>query len=630
MALFINVFFLASVSTSSIGQEAHDLTFLLGLFIVARVILALGLGRSRAASSIKAMRASLTVTLIAAVVLSIALSLWSMQVLHRGDAATRDYVALFTALCTISSAACLFSLPLAAYIVVAVGTIPVSVSLLLSGNLTLQGMGANLLLVSPLIIGMIHRQFCQLCRLVETRADISAEQAKVTELAYRDALTGLANRRAFLDGLKPEAIDERPGSTLAIGMVDLDDFKVINDTYGHRAGDTLLVETARRFRTLDIGDAVIARLGGDEFAVLLRDVAHLDDARSRMTRVAAVFDEPFRFGEQQFKLRASIGLACNVTEVGTSLDLINRADLAMYEAKRGPGVGICVFEHGMETRTRRRIMIEQALANPAETDLIELHYQPIVDAASNRIVGFEALARWTHPTLGVISPAEFVPLAEQAGMTRSLTINLLSMALRAASGWPSGYRLSFNLSAPELSSADLAGRILTLVEAHGFNPRRLSIEVTETALLNDFPTARAALTTLQRGGVRVLLDDFGAGYASIGYLREIQFDGIKLDGSLIAALMESPAAHELLVGVLHLCESIGAPVTAEMVETAAQRDMLCALGVQYLQGYYLSRPLTTQQALMACAAENMRAVPARSSVVRFAKRSRRQPGAVGA
>lgn len=622
LAIFINILFLAFVTAPEIGTKAFLLPVVTGTLIVIRLI-GLFWRKSAIDPTFAKMRASMTATLWVAFALANCLTLWT-YFLNDGAAHGRVYTALFTALCTICCAACLSSLPLAAYIVVAFGTVPVSIWLMLTGNTVLVAMGANILLVAPLVIGMINRQHQQLRRMVASRADIDAEKLKVSDLAYRDSLTGLANRRAFLDALN-DASSTRPGRALAIGMIDLDGFKLINDTYGHRTGDELLVETAERFRRLSIGDAVIARLGGDEFAVLLRDVGRLEDARERVAQFARAFDEPFMVGGQGLRLRASIGLAHDGSDGPSTLSLIGRADLAMYEAKRAHSPDIRLFEPEMEVRTRRRIMVEQALAAPAACDLIVLHYQPVVDAATGRIVSLEALARWTHPTLGVISPAEFIPLAEHAGKTRQITMHLLSMALRAASAWPRDIGLSFNLSAAELNSPSLASRILTLVAEHGLDPDRLSIEVTETAMLGDFSAARSVLSTLQRGGVRILLDDFGAGYASIGYLREIRFDGVKLDGSLIASMTKNTAAHDLLLGVLSLCRAIGAPVTAEMVENGAQHALLRELGVQKLQGNYLSRPLTTEQALQLCD-DDTRTLPARSSVVAFNRRTPRQFG----
>lgn len=624
LTVFINILFLDYVSAPRVGSAAFILPLIVCGMIIVRMI-SFRAPRSRVRPpTIAEIRSSLRATVAVAFGMAIVLSIWG-ALLAYGNGATKAYIALFAVLSTISCAVSLSSVPLAAYIVVVVGTVPISIALLLTGHVMFASMGANVLLVSPLIVSMIYRQDQQLRRIVDTQSDIAFEKAKVSDLAYRDSLTGLANRRAFLDALR-EASKNRSSDALAIGMIDLDGFKVINDTYGHRTGDELLVGTAKRFQRVDLGDAIIARLGGDEFAVLLRDVDHPADAQRRLALLAKVFDEPFVVAGHVFRLRASIGLAHDFTETTPTLSLIGRADLAMYEAKRAHSSEIYLFEPEMEARTRRRILVEQALASDEENDLIILNYQPIVNAENGRIIAFEALARWTHPTLGVIPPAEFIPLAEQAGMTSRMTMHLLSMALVAASAWPKAVGLSFNLSAAELNSPSIASRILMIVAEHRFDPGRLSIEVTETALLSDFIAARSILSALQSGGVRILLDDFGAGYASIGYLREIQFDGIKLDGSLIASLVESPAAHDLLVGVLHLCRAIGAPVTAEMVESAAQHDLLRDLGVQKLQGHFLSRALTAEQALQACTDDEARKPPVNSSIVFLNERQPRKFG----
>lgn len=614
-AIIINMLFLAIVSAPDVGNAVFIAPALISVAIVGRLIV---LWRSRDAivtATVPEMRALMNGTLAAASVIAVGLVVW-VEIIQRSGIEARTYVALFTALCTICTASCLSSLPLAAYIVMALGTLPISVSLMMSGNIMMGSMGANLLLIAPLIVSKIYRQHERLCHMVDSRSVIAAEKRKANEMAYHDALTGLANRRAFLNEIA-RASATLPPTAVAMGMIDLDGFKIINDTYGHHIGDALLLEAGRRFQQLDLGDALIARLGGDEFAILLRDVIALDEARDRIAQLGRVFDKPFTLGAQVLRLRASIGMALNVTQADTTLALIARADLAMYEAKRDRSPEIRLFTPEMEAIYRRRLAVEQALATPEENDLIVLHYQPVVDARTDRIIAFEALARWTHPKLGVISPAEFIPLAEQAGMTRAMTMHLLSLALDAASRWPKEVGLSFNLSGAELNSPTMAEQILAELRKRQFDPGRLSIEVTETALLGDFAAARSALAILQRGGVRILLDDFGAGYASIGYLRELRFDGIKLDGSLIASLMESPSARDLLVGVLHLCKAIGAPVTAEMVESADQHDLLRTLGVQKLQGYFMSRPLTAEQALQACDHEQRAVRSGGASVVLF-------------
>lgn len=604
LALYINILFMGALAAGYDGPTALRVP----IVVTALLGLRLGIwvwnkGTPRPTPSIRQMRALMTFTIVIAAIPGLGLGIWAQYLLAHSAPPVRFYIALFTTLCTVSCAACLTSLPLAAYTVIGVGTLPISLSLLMTGDTVLASMGANMLIVSPLIVGMVFRQHRQLQHMVESRAAIAAEKINVGKLAYHDALTGLANRRAFLDALTLASRGPER-TTLAIAILDLNGFKLINDTYGHQTGDALLVEAARRFGQLRMGDTMIARLGGDEFAILLRDAESLTDARLRLELLIQTFEANVMIGGQAFRLRASVGLAHNGADPGTTLELINRADLAMYEAKRSRASGICVFDAAMEARTKRRSMIEQALATQADSALIDLHYQPIVDAADDQIVAFEALARWNHPILGSIPPAEFIPLAEQAGVTEPMTTHLLSVALQAAAQWPRATGLSFNLSGAELNSPTIASRILAMVAAHGFDPGRLSIEVTETELLCDFAAARAACGALQRGGVRVLLDDFGAGYASIGYLRQIRFDGIKLDGSLVTPMMDSQTARDLLIGVMQLCKAIGAPVTAEMVETQAQHDLLRALGVQKLQGFFLSRPLTAEQALAACTRED--------------------------
>uniref|UniRef100_UPI00333E6E19 putative bifunctional diguanylate cyclase/phosphodiesterase n=1 Tax=Sphingomonas sp. TaxID=28214 RepID=UPI00333E6E19 len=480
LAVLINMAFLAYVSAPNAGHNVYIVPLVVAAGIAIRLAVLLRGRDALVNATVAQKRAAMTGTLAAASLLSLGLSIWT-EAIQRSGGEARTYVALFASLCTVSTANCLSSLPLAAYIVVAMGTIPVSLSLLMSGNLMLASMGANMVLIAPLVVGMTFRQYRQLRRMVESRGAIAAEKRKVSDLAYRDVLTGLANRRAFLEELQ-DASAARPALALAIGMIDLDGFKIINDTYGHQTGDALLVETGKRFQNLNIGDALIARFGGDEFAVLLRGVEQHGDAQARLAQLGKIFDQPFVVSGQAFRLRASIGIAHDGVAPGSTLALINRADLAMYEAKRAHGGGICVFAPEMEARNRRRLMIEQALAIHAESDQIVLQYQPVVDAKSDRIIAFEALARWTHPTLGVISPAEFIPLAEQAGITCAMTLPLLAMALTAAATWPEDIGLSFNLSGAELNSPSIADQILTVVREHGFDAGRLSIEVTETAL----------------------------------------------------------------------------------------------------------------------------------------------------
>jgi diguanylate cyclase (GGDEF)-like protein len=536
------------------------------------------------------MSAIMTATIRPALVIAGTLAGWSIHLLFTASAASQYYVPQFAALSMITCATCLMALPEAGYILIWLGAAPIASAMLFTDNAMLMGSGVSLLLVAALMANFIRRQHLQLRRMVAAHAETRLEQRKVAELAFSDQLTGLPNRRAFLDELTALGASHR-NTTIAVAMLDLDGFKAINDTFGHLAGDSLLVAVARRLEaSLEPGDLIV-RLGGDEFALLLRDVATLDAARERLLPIAAAFARPFVVDGKDLMASTSIGIAHGGFCDCSMVELIHRADLALYESKESGAQRICCFEAAMEGRVRRRVLIEQAATDPAALSTLTLKYQPVFDTASMRVDGFEALARWHHPVLGDISPAEFIAVAERRGITHRLTAILLRQALAAAAHWPDAIGLSFNLSAGELNSPAVCGLIFDLCAEHGFSPARLSIEITETALLNDFTAARAVIERLRDGGVRVLLDDFGAGYASIGYLRQIRFDGIKIDGSLITPITHSSVARNLLIGVMQLCRAISCPVTAEMVETTAHLALLDSLGVDKVQGFLLGKPI---------------------------------------
>jgi len=600
LVVLLNTFFLGHVMANSVGYAmAYRVPEGLMVVMCARIIVWSRRRRRSRDVTIAQMQRAMRGTVVVAAFIALVLSIWTILLLDHAARVQQSYIPLFASLSTVSCAACLLSIPLAAYVVLIGATLPISIALILTGDLALATMALNLLIMAPLMLGMVARQFRQLKRVVESRSEIEVERAKVGELAYRDPLTSLPNRRAFLQELE---VSYSGGSEpdLAVAMIDLDRFKMINDTYGHHIGDGLLIEAARRLREGCAEHDLVARLGGDEFAVLLRDVGGVEIAEARIAAISGCFDDPFILGTQTFQLSASIGIAHRSSNSGDASGLLNRADIALFEAKQ-QGQVISVFRPLMEERLRRRLQIERALSNSTECALIELHYQPVFETMTSDISGFEALARWTHPILGIVSPTEFVSVAEQCGMTDRLTAQLFVMALDAATLWPTAYGLSFNLSAAELTSPGVAQMLLLIMKNRDFDPRRLSIEVTETALLRDFENAREALSVLRQSGIRILLDDFGAGYASIGYLREIQFDGIKLDGSLIAHITEDAIARQLLVGVLQLCRAIGLPVTAEMVENKLQWEILRSLRVEKLQGFYLARPKQLNEILVLCA-----------------------------
>ena len=550
-------------------------------------------------------------TWVYALIVSLGFCTWAITLLERGNGSHDGHVILFGTLAGVGCAYGLSSFPSAARLPLLFLALPLAARLMLSADPAHVGMGISIALVILLIhhlLGIHNEGFTQ---LVQSRSEIAAERerarraeklakaekAKARLVADTDPLTGLANRRAFLRALTRRASTiQRSGGTFTLAMVDLDGFKPINDTFGHAAGDAVLEEVGGRLAAAAGPSALIARTGGDEFALLLPDGKTAAAAKSAGAAICSVLQETFIVDGREFRISGCCGLSlltagdCNVTEA------LIRADTALYRAKQSGRSGVAVYSAEMDEIHRRRVQIEQALRQPQTQENIALLYQPIRDIRTGELRAFEALARWDHPTLGAVSPAEFIPAAEQINVIKELSDNLLAKAAAEAVKWADTVRLSFNLSAVQLCTAGSSRRILEILARAGMDPARLQVEVTETALLVDFSVARHNLQELRNAGARIVLDDFGAGHASISYLREMQFDGIKLDGSLIASVAESVRSRRLLKGVLDLCTSLGLPCVAEHIETDEQLALLGELGCRDGQGYLLSRPLDAASA----------------------------------
>ncbi|WP_305080893.1 bifunctional diguanylate cyclase/phosphodiesterase [Novosphingobium sp. Gsoil 351] len=333
----------------------------------------------------------------------------------------------------------------------------------------------------------------------------------------------------------------------------------------------------------------VARLGGDEFALLFP----CDDEGQAMTvcqQAVRRISEQFVFGRRRLNLSAAAGVCFAGGESSDLLQLLRRADIALFRAKRTGRGKVKLFSTEMDVNLQRETNIEQALREPGVHHSIDLAYQPIVDLRTQELQSFEALARWRHSELGWIGPGEFIPITERISVIEQISDALLARAAAQANRWPSSVNLSFNLSAAELCSSNTSAKIIRIITEAGLDPRRLHIEVTETAFLADFETARRNMADLRAHGVQIVLDDFGAGFASISYLREMAFDAVKLDGSLVISAGMGVGL-PLLTGVLRLCEAVGLPCIAEHVETANHLRMLQSLHCCYGQGYGLARPM---------------------------------------
>jgi diguanylate cyclase (GGDEF)-like protein len=407
-------------------------------------------------------------------------------------------------------------------------------------------------------------------------------------------LTGLANRRAFIAGLEAR-LATRGGGAFALALLDLDGFKPVNDTFGHAAGDALLIEVSARLQDEADPAALVARIGGDEFALLLPCTDEVT-AMAAGRQICAALGQPFSVGGRVFRISACCGVILLEPGESDSATALSRGDAALYSGKKGGRGSVALFTPAIEQANQRRIAIERALRDPEVHARISLSYQPIFDLSTGAPRAFEALARWTDPELGPVSPAEFVPIAEQINVIEAISDALLARAAKEASQWPDSVRLSYNLSAVQLCSVGSAARLLGIAAAAGLDPARLQIEVTETAMLADFETARRNLAAMRADGAYILLDDFGAGFASISYLREMIFDAIKIDGSLLSGVPDGSGSVRLLKGVLELCRALRVPCVAEHIENAEQHALLRKLGCQEGQGFGLSPPLTGAEA----------------------------------
>ncbi len=409
-------------------------------------------------------------------------------------------------------------------------------------------------------------------------------------LAHNDALTGLVNRAQFREVLQAALEDTiTDDGHLAVVYADLDGFKQINDEHGHAAGDALLRTAGERLLASARRTDVVARLGGDEFAMLLRGVRDAHEAQSLVDRALRLLDAPVVIGERTVRLRASLGVAL-APQHGRDLDtLMNRADLALYTAKNGGGQRSCVFDESLVERNRRRTQLEDALRDAVTRGELHLKFQPLLESSSWRLVGFEALLRWTHPTLGRIAPSEFVPIAESIGLMPAIGHWVVREACRAASAWPRDLSVSINVSPLQLGDESF---VPSLLEAtRDLDRQRVTLEVTESALLDDVSRTLALLATLRAHGFRIALDDFGTGYSALGYLRRFSFDVLKIDRSFVRDLTTNPEARILVETILAMARSLGMSTVAEGVETEEEAALLRDRGCTVLQGYYVSRPM---------------------------------------
>lgn len=446
----------------------------------------------------------------------------------------------------------------------------------------------------------------QLEMLEAAHIELKASEARVRHIALHDTLTKLPNRLAFMNHLG-ESLRDGAGP-VSVLYLDLDRFKGINDTLGHEAGDELVRVLGNRIRDALPYGGTVARLSGDEFGIALRG-GSFEDAVAFGQELVRIVAEPREVLSVSVSMGMSVGVAWTDQQFLDPSELLRQADLALYAAKAEGGSCVIAFTPELDKGARKRVEIERRLRVALREDTLSLVYQPIVDQGSGATVGYEALLRWDDPELGVVPPAMFVPVAEETGLIIELGNWVIRRALAEATTWSQGY-VSINVSPRQFLNPDLPRYMVQQAEAAGISPRRVQLEITETALFHDNERSRNMLIQLRANGFLVALDDFGTGYSSLVHLKDFCVDSLKIDRSFVAHLGNDAQASAIILAITGLARSIGMSVIGEGVENQTQVQALRIAGCGQMQGYFFSRPLLTSQLPYVCAELGAKAVDA--------------------
>ncbi|MDF0487937.1 EAL domain-containing protein [Sphingomonas sp. H39-1-10] len=541
-------------------------------------------------------RRTLRRTTILAAPLCVAFVSWSLALYQYGGPLEQAHVALFIAVTVIGCIFCLISVPQAALLVTVTVMSPYLVYNFFHGNAVFTAMALNIALVTGVMIRVLLNSFAGFATLIRSQVSLAAEQAEAerlssenARLALTDVLTGLPNRRHFFAQLDSVLRSRKmTGERFAVGVLDLDRFKPVNDTYGHVFGDRLLAAVGARLASRATDACEVARLGGDEFGILILD--DIDRAREIGQRICDLLTEPFDIEGQRIVLGCSGGVA-TFPDAGSSVhQLFDRSDYALYHVKSlGPGV-CALFSAEHETLIRSERAIEAAMHTADFDTELHVQFQPIFCTETMAVLGVEALGRWTSPTLGAIKPDQFIMAAERLGFMHAITASLFRNALACFARMPEHIGLSFNLSARDIVSTDTIDLLIDIIERGDIDPKRITFELTETALMRDFEAAVASIKRLRALGIRIALDDFGSGYSSLSYLHRLPLDKVKVDRSFIAD-MDEASGRNIISAILGLCQTLGLDCIIEGVETDGQLQQLRDIGYRMAQGYLFARPM---------------------------------------
>lgn len=532
-----------------------------------------------------------------ACVVSVLFAGWSFLLVPYGDAFTQSHVAFYMAITVIACIFCLMHLRSAAFIVTVIVNGAFVAYFAMSGQPTFIAIAINMLLVSVGMLTMLRINYDTFSRMIRAQDETLALSAENLQLANIDSLTGLPNRRAFFAHLASAlGLAQAENARLAVGIIDLDGFKPVNDLYGHSVGDRLLVSAGVRLASRSgISDLYFARLGGDEFAFVWLNAPDDDAITETCDEICGRLREMFILADATVQISGTIGVATYPEIATLAGDLFDRADYALFHGKRTTRGKTTLFTGAHHQQIHKDAQIEQALRQ-AELDAeLSVVFQPIVDIGTDRTVAFEALARWHNPALGWVSPDQFIPIAERAGIVGSLTHSLLRKALSAAGEWPSDVRLSFNLSAQDLNTPEAVLTLVSIIQRSGVDSGRIDLEITETAFAHDFSQVQKSVDTLRLLGCGISLDDFGTGYSSLTKLHALPLTKFKIDRSFVRDLHLLAPSYKIVKSLLALSRDMELDCVVEGVETEAELATLRDLGAHFVQGYYFSKAISQDE-----------------------------------
>jgi diguanylate cyclase (GGDEF)-like protein len=530
---------------------------------------------------------------------------WSLSLFAYGDAYQQSHVAFYIANTVIGCIFCLMHLRAAALALTAIVLGPFTIFFGTSGNPVFTALALNVALVTVAMVFILLTYYRDFGALIQSQKELTARQAETQRLsdenhrlANLDPLTNLPNRRQFRAELEKRITEaERNGTGLALGLIDLDGFKPVNDTFGHSIGDKLLIEVGERLSSFADRGLFPARLGGDEFGIIFEGALSAERLNRLGDDICAALQEPYVFSGQTARVSGSLGISI-LGDAGTTADrLFDRADFALYLAKQNFRGTTVVFSAEHEAEINEQGRIQQALRAADFENEMYLVFQPMVDADTNGISAYEALARWDSPALGPVPPNTFIRAAERAGIIGRLTEVLMRKALEAARTWPDHIRLSVNLSTRDVVSNKTVDSLLDIIAESGVDPARLDIEVTETAVMRNFALAGENIRRFAEYGIGIALDDFGTGHSSLSYVHKLPLTKIKIDRGFIVDIDTNELSRSIVKTIVDLSRNIGCVCVVEGMETHEQVVALRGLGCRMMQGYYFARPQRLEDTL---------------------------------